>query len=287
MSDQIDMAGATEALTAALSPVEQAPPEALPSHERIESAATETPAPQAPDSFTNVDPASLPPQLQPIYKSMQADYTRKAQEIAEARRQFDSIGGFEQAQQAVQFATALNSDPDFALRVHQQLSDSLQAAGLTPAQAAAEATRQVSEAASTDAYDEDDPLSPLQKELSELKDWKQQVERERHEHFLATELTRQENAIRQANPHYTDGDFADIYNLSYRTDGNLIAAEEMFRGMRDRLVESYMTAKAAAPNTVPVGEVPQTGQQPVEFDSMDQAHEAAKARLAALGFPVR
>jgi hypothetical protein len=36
----------------------------------------------ADESFTNIDPSTLPPELQGTYKSMQADYTRKRQEEA-------------------------------------------------------------------------------------------------------------------------------------------------------------------------------------------------------------
>ena len=34
------------------------------------------------DAFTGIDPNSLPPDLQTLYKSMQADYTKKTQEVA-------------------------------------------------------------------------------------------------------------------------------------------------------------------------------------------------------------
>ena len=44
------------------------------------------------DVFTNIDPATLDPELQGIYKSMQADYTRKTQQIAEMKKDFDKKG---------------------------------------------------------------------------------------------------------------------------------------------------------------------------------------------------
>jgi len=43
---------------------------------------------QAEQSGTGFDPNRLPPELQQIYKSMQADYTRKTQALAEKERQF-------------------------------------------------------------------------------------------------------------------------------------------------------------------------------------------------------
>lgn len=51
-----------------------------------------SPQPNATDSFTHVDPATLPPELQPIYKSLQADYTKKRQEDSEYRRAVEQTG---------------------------------------------------------------------------------------------------------------------------------------------------------------------------------------------------
>lgn len=42
------------------------------------------------DIFTNLNPEDLAPELQTIYKNMQADYTRKTQEIAGRRKEFDT-----------------------------------------------------------------------------------------------------------------------------------------------------------------------------------------------------
>jgi len=40
------------------------------------------------ESFTNIDPASLSPELQEIYKSMQAGFTKKTQEYAERQKAY-------------------------------------------------------------------------------------------------------------------------------------------------------------------------------------------------------
>lgn len=42
------------------------------------------------NEFSKIDPSTLPPELQQLYKEMQADYTRKAQEVAEQRKGFDT-----------------------------------------------------------------------------------------------------------------------------------------------------------------------------------------------------
>lgn len=43
------------------------------------------------ESFTNINPQELDPALQQIYKRMQGDYTRKTQQIADQRRDLQSI----------------------------------------------------------------------------------------------------------------------------------------------------------------------------------------------------
>lgn len=66
----------------------------------------DAPAPdaQAADSFWSGNPDELPDEVKPVYKNLQADYTRKSQEIAAARKE---------AEQATNLYQALNSrDPD-------------------------------------------------------------------------------------------------------------------------------------------------------------------------------
>ena len=48
------------------------------------------PSKEAKGEEVHVDPTKLPPELQPFYKSMQADYTRKTQEAAEMRRTLEA-----------------------------------------------------------------------------------------------------------------------------------------------------------------------------------------------------
>ena len=56
------------------------------------------------DSFWNGNPDDLPDEVKPIYKNLQADYTRSKQSIAEQRRE---------AEQATEFWNAIRSkDPD-------------------------------------------------------------------------------------------------------------------------------------------------------------------------------
>jgi len=59
------------------------------------------------DSFWNGNPEELPDEVKPIYKNLQADYTRSKQSIAEERRE---------AQQATEFWNAIRSQDPNAIR---------------------------------------------------------------------------------------------------------------------------------------------------------------------------
>ena len=74
--------------------------------------------PQAPkdDSFTSVDPNTLPPELRATYKSLQADYTRKTQEAAPYRKFAEQTGmNVEDLQRVLaeynQFSNVLQNNP--------------------------------------------------------------------------------------------------------------------------------------------------------------------------------
>ena len=207
------------------------------------------------DSFSNIDPNSLPPELQAQYRSMQADYTRKTQSVAERSKQFDALeefGGAEAALEAVKFTQALATDPEYAVKVHEQLTQALTEAGLTPAQAVQEAARQIDEAAgvSDDFVFEDDSavakrLAALEAQLKEQTDWRTGQEKAQFELKLANEMQRQENDILQQHPEYTEQDMDDIYNLSYSVGGNLAQAATLFSGLKDRVLNDYLAKKSS------------------------------------------
>ncbi|MGE5596439.1 MAG: hypothetical protein ACM3S1_10455, partial [Hyphomicrobiales bacterium] len=95
------------------------------------------------DSFTKLDPNSLPPELRPFYTSMQADYTRKMQEAAPFRQLADEVGlDPDGLRQAAELYSALQ-DPQALVEFHTELTNALMAEGLTHAEATAAATQHI------------------------------------------------------------------------------------------------------------------------------------------------
>lgn len=188
---------------------------------------------------TRIDPNQLPPEARSYVeqreREMQADYTRKTQELAEQRRE---------AEQALQFIEALNSDPNFALQVHQTLSQSLQSQGYSVEQANALAANELQQNQGGDWEYEDDPYMA---KIQELEQWKVQQEQRIAEAEAASHIDSQLSVIRQQNPAFQDDDLRDIISMGFAFGGDLIRAADAYKSINQRSVERYMAQKASVP----------------------------------------
>jgi len=259
-----DIDSALDALTATLSSENQVaepageagveqPQESPPSTEEAQTSSEEV---------AKLDMENLPPEVQAYIRTrerqMQADYTRKTQEAAELRKQ---------AEAAIQFTSALESDPEFAWEVYNTLGAALEAAGYSKQEAQQIASQTMEEAVSEPSgedvglYFEDEEVKTLKKELEELKSWKSSFEEQLMEKEAEAYYDKAEAVIRQQHPEFTDEDIRDIFSLALAYDGDPFAAKEAFMAQRDRILASYLQQKKTAPNTtLPVG----TGIKPAE-----------------------
>lgn len=236
--------------------------------------------------FYDVDPNTLTPDMRRMFDGMQKSYTERMQETAPLRKAVDSFGGIDQVQDALGFVEALQ-DPQNLVQLHSELSGYLQENGLTREEADDEAARAVQEQAHTQPDDEDfgfdDPRDQaVQRELEELRQWREQIEEERLQAQVELQLERAESAIRNANPSYGDDDIERIYRLSYAFGGDLNAAQNTYEEDRKALLSSYLQSK----ESVPVSTAPPTaaggGQESDSFgSSFEDAHSYAKRVLAA------
>lgn len=264
MSDGIDMEGAIEALSAEL-------PDELPTGNEVDAGMepiVEDNQFEA-ESFTGFDPSVLPEDMQQVYKSMQADYTRKTQEIAELRRSYESFSEAgvdpDVALQAIGFLQQLDNDPQFALEVAESIRQNVGAPDVA----------QTTEVTSPDVNNNYEGLPPtLARELEEMRAFRQEMmEMQAHQETMA-ELEAMENTIRTSNPDYTDDDVEAIYSLAYATDGDLIAAQQQYHAIQQRMLSSYLKAKSVPHGATPAPSAPSSvpGRS---FGSVDDAHKAA------------
>lgn len=93
----------------AVAPSDQAPTAAVGTLERQDGQVA-TPAQSAPveETFSSLDPKTLPPELQALHKQLQADYTKKTQEIAETRKKASAYDQLSSDKRFREYWTGLN-----------------------------------------------------------------------------------------------------------------------------------------------------------------------------------
>lgn len=73
-------------------------------------AATQAQSAPVEESFSNVDPETLPPELKAVYKNLQSDYTKKTQSIADTRKKAEAYDKISQDQRFVDYWKGLNRE---------------------------------------------------------------------------------------------------------------------------------------------------------------------------------
>jgi len=287
-------------------PEGQNEPQVQPQYNRDDAGRFARPAePAATDTFDGgkFDPDTLAPELQEGWKQLQAAFTQKTQEVAAQRKQLEQFGDLNQVAQAVQLMHTLQ-DPQALTQFHSELTAHLQAQGLTPVQASAEAARQIEDAQAPAAAPDADrlreefpELAPflenqqrLEQRLSQFEAQAQQQQEAQELAYtqmaLAGELQRQEMAIRESNPTYKDEDLDAIYELSSFYDGNLLTAQQRYEQIVSSRISAYLSDKQSASETSGLGPAAGAGlpsEQPVAPQTLEEAQRAAMRYLGEAG----
>lgn len=320
---EIDIAGAQEAYNAA---TQQATPttqgnEGLERNELGQWTPRETPAPPAeapavdaqqeapatPEGtdeapFTHIDPNVLPPEMQQLYRSLQADYTRKTQEAAPWRKLGSEFG----VESPDDFREALSAyqtlqDPRNWPTIHQELAGYMQQYGMSPQEANLAASNQLAQMAPSEeeadydtGYVDDESIAPLARQLKQTQaelaamrnEWQTQQQKQAEElqwNTLAQGLTQAEMQIRAQNPHYTDQDIETIYNMIGQ-DGNLVSAQQRYESVIGARLAQYISSKQTTQTQHP-GVVPGAGvhsqQEQRQPKDLNEAYQMALADITA------
>lgn len=88
----------------------QAAPASSGTSDQNGQAVTQDQSAPAEESFSSIDPKTLPPELQAVYKSMQSDYTKKLQPIAEMRKKAEAYDTVSKDQRFVDYWKGLNRE---------------------------------------------------------------------------------------------------------------------------------------------------------------------------------
>lgn len=296
-----DFAAADAAAFEALSNANMADPTAAePEPQTVEPSPQEVDPGAAPaqpaDSFTPINPDDLPDELKPLARQLQADYTRKTQALAEQRKAYEAFGDADPSQvlEAWQFTQNLQSDPQYALRVHGELTRALQAEGLTLGEAQQAAAQAMSDAQEPDPWEMGEEMygavpPQVQQQLDQMAQFMQNYQAEVAQQQQINELMRQDAMIRQQHPEYTDVDMDRIAQLA-AWHGDLMQAEQAYGEMRSQFAAEYLGQKKSVPASTPSGSMQAQPAEPSPLvsgansnENFQRADEAAREMLRAQG----
>lgn len=229
---------------------------------------------QTSESFTTIDINSLPEEIRPLaeqsLKNLQADYTRKTQEIAPVRQIMSETGmSADEARQALEFFQGLDN-PDNLRQLYDHLSSQF---GNETAQGEEEP-----------GYEVDPRDRQIEELTSRLDTWEQQQAMTQ----AKQDLHEVEQAIRTENPSYKDADIERIQKLAvvHMQNGADVkkamgAAATEFKSWRDDVLSSYVDGKGQVQtNGTPLVETSHA-QTPSKFGNLDEATKAALSRFGA------
>lgn len=207
-------------------------------------------------------------------REMQSVMTKRTQEAAEIRKQYEGLGDPEELRSALGFYRGIQTDPNYAAEVYDFLTQNLTAAGYSPAQAAAKALEAMSGVEETPtapapAAFGDDPDEAINQRLAQLDERQRQIDARmsamdarEQEALLVNRILQQDNALRQANPDLTDDNMDYIYQLAEATGGDLFKAHETFSALREDAIRGYLASKdtvdAPAPPAAPPAAIVET-----------------------------
>jgi hypothetical protein len=247
------------------------------------------------DSFTRLDPSTIPAEARPFYDSMQADYTRKMQEAAPYRKLAEETGlDVDGLRNSAELYAALQ-DPQQIVQFHSELTDALRAQGLTQAEATAAATTHVQEtlAGGEDLSSLDPEEQRIQALEARLASFEQQAASEaevRQNEIRAGQiiarLNQEEQLIKEQNPTWTQEDIDGSYKLAAYFGGDLVAGANAYAEITSAHLTRVLNGKGAAQNNPALAPLPAAVpglSRGMDFGGdLDAAHKAAMAAAKLL-----
>jgi ADP-ribose pyrophosphatase YjhB (NUDIX family) len=266
------------------------PTEVTPEGTQVEPGTT---AVEADTPFTKLDPNTLPAELQPYYKSMQADYTRSKQEIAPYRQLAEETGlDVAGLRQSAELYGALQ-DPQQLVQFYSELKTALEAQGLTSAEADVAATQHI---ADVQGGQEDLSLDPDEQRIQALEsklagfEQSQQareaaIQQQQLQTALIAEMNRQESVVKESHPDWEQEDLDAVYELSAFYGGSLIDAANRYDEVVSNRVTKILNGKGAVSANTAFSPLPAavSASRGTEFGGdLDAAHKAAMAAAKLL-----
>lgn len=218
------------------------------------------------DSFTNIDLDSLAPEVraavEDLRKNLQADYTRKTQEIAE----FRNLGmSAEEARNAVATMERLK-DP----ATQRELYDALHSQFGTP---------EVDAFGEPEDFEDGTSPDPRDQQIQDLASRLERFEQSQVQAQVTAELDRMEAVLRSDNPDWDDTDIREVEKFALAHRGDLLKGAEDYKALQQRVLSAHLQRKASVPAA---GHIPATGNAEIPAEPPKTTEEAMKIGLAML-----
>jgi hypothetical protein len=217
------------------------------------------PQSQPQDFDLGVDPNTLPPELQAIYRQMQAGMTRKFQDVASLAKVRDDLAqvGITDPAQIAAYARAayqLDHDPDYARRLAAKINEVYGPGqqAVQPLPTSPTPTLQQP----TDPFNDD--TDPLEARVQQMERELQETQQRYAQQEAAIRLAQQEAHIRALHPDYSDDDMSHLMEIAYSTGGDLMTANERYIAMGSHFAQRFLKGgqrQTQLPGTEPIPNV--------------------------------
>lgn len=248
MMDRVEAAAAADGLLKDPLGDPPAPTNDIAPDEAPSGAGTEEGTTAEADSFTHIDPNTLPEELRPFHRQLQGDYTRKTQEAAPWRKLAEElgVGSPDEIREAVQLYAYLQ-DPANLSDFNRQLSEAL----------GAEQPQAAPPPAFSDLDDDLDADSPafaaLRNELADLRsaleERDRQAQAQQLQWAMIGEINRQEALLQEQHPEYKQEDWDAIYGIAPAFGGDLIQAANLLESYSSHRVGAFLNGKSVVQET--------------------------------------
>ena len=216
------------------------------------------------ESFTQIDLSSLDPAVRAVVeetqRNLQADYTRKMQEIAPLRKLGVDPA---EAAQAVELMTRLQ-DPAQQRELYARLHEAF---GGSDADAFGEPD------------DFEDGSDPRDQQIQQLASRLEQFETNMARREAQAELDRMEAVVRSENPDWKDEDIRNVEKFALVHGGDLIKGAEEYKALQQHVLSAHLARKAQVPAG---GSAPASGHAEVPVEAPTSLEDAYKAGLQML-----
>lgn len=205
----------------------------------------------------DIDLSDLPEEAQIFLRARQREMERgmheKFREASELRTQAES---------AIEFVQALNSDPNFAYQVLSRLQTGLTESGYLQSDQ--------DEFYGTDEFEAQQGSDPYADRISQLEARQQAWADQVYQAQISAHVDNQIAQVRNAHPDWDEDDIQAVVDRGFVTQGDLLKAADLYQAENDRILARYLKAKGSVKTPPRVSSGTQGAEAPKSLQGMTE-----------------